>query len=367
MAKRTPLFDRHVAAGARIVEFGGFDMPVWYSSLVDEHRCVRQAVGLFDVSHMGEIRVRGPGALAALEWLVSNTVTDMARGQARYALLCNDRGGVVDDLIVYRVSDDDFLVCVNASNREKDFAWFTANNPRTDATITDEGDLWGQIAIQGPASELVLASLTPSDLGTIAYYHHAPGTVAGIPGCIIARTGYTGSPGFEVFVPADQASALWDALMKAGEPHGIKPIGLGARDTLRMEARMPLYGHELSDDISPTMAKLTRVCKFEKPGSFLGAAAILARKEAGTDTKVLAGALIDGKRVVRDGTRVLKDGVDVGWVTSGTRSPILEKGICMLYVEAGLDAPGTVLQFDLRGSLETGTVVSGAFVKKSAA
>ncbi len=365
MSRRTPLYERHAAAGARFVPFSGFEMPVWYSSLVEEHLAVRERVGLFDVSHMGEVRVKGPGAGAALDFLVTQRVSDLALGQARYTLMCNPEGGVVDDLIVYRIADQDFLVCVNAGNREKDFSWMVANNPREDATFTDEGDDWVQIAVQGPASERLLQALTPLDLGTVAYYHQAPGTVAGVEGCIVARTGYTGSPGFEIFVPAQGGVAVWDALMSEGVQHGVAPVGLGARDTLRLEARMPLYGHELTDTTSPGMAKLLRVCKFDKPGGFLGQAAVEARKA--TDTHVIAGAFLDGKRVVRDGMDVMHEGRKVGWVTSGTRSPLLDRGICLFYIESALAEAGTRVQFDVRGKLEEGVVHAGPFVPKPAA
>lgn len=365
MTRRTPLYDRHVAAGARFVPFSGFEMPVWYSSLVEEHLVVRERVGLFDVSHMGEVRVTGPGAGAALDHIVTNRVSDLVIGQARYTLMCNPSGGVVDDLIVYRMAEADFLVCVNAGNRDKDFAWMVANNPRLDASFVDEGDAWVQIAIQGPASEVLLQGLTPLPLASVAYYHQAPGTVAGVAGCIVARTGYTGSPGFEVFVPADQGGLVWDALMEAGAPLGVAPVGLGARDTLRLEARMPLYGHELTDDTSPGMAKLLRVCKFDKPGGFVGQDAVVARQA--TDTHVLAGAFLDGKRVVRDGMDVLHEGRKVGWVTSGTRSPQLDRGICLFYVEKALAEPGTRLAFDVRGKVEEGVVHAGPFLPKPAA
>lgn len=366
MSSRTPLYDRHAAAGARFVPFGGYEMPVWYTSLKDEHLRVRSTVGLFDVSHMGEVRVRGPGAVAALEWLVSNHVSDMAIGQARYALMCNERGGVVDDLVLYRMADDDFLVCVNASNRAKDFAWMTAHNPRSDATFTDEGDDWVQIAVQGPKAEATLAPITDVPVADVAYYHHATGTVAGVPGCIVARTGYTGEPGFEVFVPAARGVEVWDALMASGAAHDVQPIGLGARDTLRLEVRYPLYGHELSDEIAPHQARLMWVTKLDKAGGFLGADAIRARRQAKSDTHVLAGAVLEGKRIAREGMPVLFEGEEVGWVTSGTRSPSLDVSICLMYVKSGLATPGTALSFDVRGKLAEGTIVKGAFYTKDA-
>jgi aminomethyltransferase len=364
MARRTPLYDRHLALGARMVEFGGFDMPVWYTGLVEEHLRVRSTVGLFDVSHMGEIRVRGRGAAESLSWLVSNEIRDMLPGQARYTLLPNEAGGIVDDLVVYRMADDDFLVCCNASNRAKDFAWMTAH-ATGDATYTDEGDQWGQIAVQGRAAEATLQPLTDVALAKVAYYHHAPGTVAGVGGCIVARTGYTGEPGFEVFVPlkdGDEAGRVWDALLESGRPHEVAPIGLGARDTLRLEVRFPLYGHELNDDTAPHQARLMWVTKLDKPGGFLGADAIRRRKDEGLDTHFLSGAIVEGKRPIREGCKVLLDGREVGWVTSGTRSPSLGQNICLFYAERGVGEPGARLQFDVKGSVADGTVVKGPFV-----
>ena len=363
MLRRTPLYSRHEAQGARFVPFAGFSMPVQYSGLKPEHLAVRSGVGLFDVSHMGEVRVRGPGAVVALEWLFSNHVGNLALGQARYGLLCDERGGIVDDVIVYRCAEDDFLVCVNAANRDKDFAWMQANVPAgAEVEITDEGDDWAQIAVQGPKSEATLQPLTGVDLAELAYYHFTEATVAGVEGCLVARTGYTGEDGFEVFTPAAGAEAVWDALMECGAPQGVVPVGLGARDTLRLEVCYPLYGHELSSETSPRMARLMWVTKLGKEGGFLGADAIRDRKD--TDSDVLVRVTIDGPRIVRDGMKVLRDGEEVGVVTSGTRSPSLDVGIALAYVPKAMSAPGTSLTFDVRGRTETGTVVKDAFYQR---
>ncbi|MCA9567795.1 MAG: glycine cleavage system aminomethyltransferase GcvT, partial [Myxococcales bacterium] len=249
--RRTPLYPRHVEAGGRMVPFAGFEMPVQYAGLTAEHLCVRKEVGLFDVSHMGEIRVRGEKAPAALQHLLSNAVLRVEDGQAQYNLMCNERGGIVDDTVIYRLAADDFIVCVNAANREKDFAWIREHNPHPDVSIEDEGDAWAQIAVQGPFGPNVTAYLAEPDVLSLARYRFVVGSFAGIGGCVIARTGYTGEDGFEVFCPADHALHVWDALLEAGATHGVQPCGLGARNTLRLEARMSLYGHELTDDTTP--------------------------------------------------------------------------------------------------------------------
>lgn len=360
MSLRTPLYERHVAHGARIVDFAGFEMPVQYSGLKEEHHRVRTAVGLFDVSHMGEIRVKGPAAVETVEWLCSNHNAEVAVGQAQYNVLCNETGGIVDDLVIYRLGEDDFLLCVNASNRAKDFAWVVKHGSRDGVSITDEGDDWAQIAVQGPKAAATLAKLTEAKLDGIDVYHFERGSVAGIEDCIIARTGYTGEDGFEVFAPSDAAVALWDALLEAGAEFDVLPIGLGARDTLRLEVRYCLYGHELSDETSPLQAGLGWVTKLDR--DFLGAEAVRAAK--GKATHRLCGMVIHGKRIARDGMSVLHDGEVVGHITSGTRSPSLGIGICLAYVRRDLCRPGTRLIIDVRGREAEAEVVKGSFYKR---
>jgi aminomethyltransferase len=365
MLARTPLYPCHEAAGARFVPFAGYEMPVQYVGLKQEHQQVRTGVGLFDVSHMGEVIVRGPEAAAALDWLVSNDIAGMQIGQARYGMLCNEQGGVVDDVVVYRLGADAFLVCVNAANRAKDFAWMREHNPFPGSVeVLDVSDDWVQIAVQGPRAQQTVQPLTSLDLAGLVYYHFAHAAVAGIEGCIVARTGYTGEDGFEVFVPAAHGVAVWDALLEAGAPFGAMPIGLGARDTLRLEVRYPLYGHELSDAWSPLQARLGWPVKLGKPGGFLGAEAIVARREH--DTHFLVGVVMDDSRIAREGMRVLHEGEEVGWVTSGTRAPTVDRGVCLCYVRRGLGAPGTQLTFDVRGREATGTVVKGPFYRREA-
>ncbi len=364
MLKRTPLFAAHERAGARFVPFAGYEMPVQYVGLKPEHEQVRKSVGLFDVSHMGEIFVRGAKAAEALSWLVSNHVTDMTVGQARYTLMCNHDGGVVDDLVIYRLAEDAFLVCVNAANRDKDFAWMVEHNPLKDeVSFSDESDDWAQIAIQGRHAQTTLQALTELKLDDVAYYHFAADqTVAGVSGCIVARTGYTGEDGFEVFVPADGAETVWNAMLEAGAEYDAMPIGLGARDTLRLEVRYPLYGHELGDELSPFQGRLMWVTKLDKEGGFIGRDAIAARKS--TDDMFLCGALLEGKRIAREEMKVLVDGEEVGFVTSGTRSPSLGQGVVLCYVKRPFHKIGTELTFDVRGREAKGTVVKGPFYKR---
>ena len=360
--RRTPFFLDHEVAGGRLVEFAGFELPIQYSGINAEHERVRSAVGLFDVSHMGEVVVRGPKALAAVQHLVSNDVSTIQDGQAQYTVMCNERGGIVDDLVVYRFAEDHFLICVNAANRDKDFAWMQAHNAFPgEAVFTDEGDEWAQVALQGRFAEQTLARVCDIPLASIETYHFARGVVAGIEGCIVARTGYTGEDGFEVFAPAATARPLWGALMEAGGPDGILPIGLGARDTLRLEVRYPLYGNELTDDTTPLQAGLGWVTKLEK-GDFVGRDALLAAK--GSATHRLVGLTVQNKRIPRSGMRILRDGEDVGYVTSGTRSPSIKRGIALAYLRRDAIRPNTEVTIDVRGREAPAVVTRGAFYKR---
>jgi aminomethyltransferase len=361
--RRTPFFDQHVAAGARMVPFAGWEMPVQYAGLIPEHQQVRRSVGLFDVSHMGEVRVKGPKAVEAVSRLVSNDVAATVPGQAQYSAMCNEQGGIVDDLVVYRIGADELLICVNASNRQKDFDWMVAHNPFPgDAVFTDEGDQWAQIAVQGRNAQATLQKLTTVDLAPIQTYRFAPGTFAGVDGCIIARTGYTGEDGFEVFIPADRCVPVWDAVVAAGKEFGLVPVGLGARDTLRLEVRYCLYGHELNDETSPLQAGLAWITKLEKAGGFIGRDAIVARK--GKEPYRLAGLVVDGSRIPREGMRILHEGQDVGYVTSGTKSPSTDKGVALAYLRPDLTKPGTRVVIDVRGKEAPADVVAGPFYKR---
>jgi aminomethyltransferase len=366
--QRTPFYDLHLLAGARMVPFAGFEMPVQYVGVIKEHAQVRSSVGVFDVSHMGEVWVKGPRAEDALMWLLSNAIRRIEVGQAQYNVMCNHDGGVVDDVVVYRMGEQEFMVCVNAANRAKDFAWMAENNPFPDgAHFSNHSDDWGQLAVQGPNAAATVQKLTGVDLSGLGTYKFGVGACAGVPSCIIARTGYTGEDGFEIFLPLEDDSAaatIWAALMEAGAAVGIQPIGLGARDTLRLEVRYCLYGHELNDELSPLQAGLAWVCKLKKPGGFLGSEAIAARRA--TDRHKLVGMVVDGKRIARDGMRVLASEGDVGWVSSGTRSPTVEKSILMAYVHQEHAHSGTRLTIDVRGREATAEVVDGPFYQRDA-
>lgn len=359
--RRTPFFQSHVAAGARLIDFGGWEMPVQYAGLQEEHRAVRAGVGLFDVSHMGEIRVRGPGACAAINRMTSNDVRSVAVGASQYSGVLNERGGFVDDVFVYRLADQDYLICVNASNRDKDFAWLRDHNTHDDAEFVDEGDLWAQVALQGRAGAAVTQSLTSVPVLDLPRGGIVAGDFAGIDGCLLARTGYTGEDGFEAFLPTEHAAPAWDAIMAAGEPSGIVPVGLGARDTLRLEVKNVLYGNDIGADTTPYEARLGWITKLDK-GDFIGRDALVAQREAGVPRFLTA--LVVDKRIGRPHNAILSGDTVIGEVTSGTRSPSLGTNIAMGYVARGHAKPGNSLTVDVRGKSATATVVKPPFYNR---
>lgn len=344
MAQRTPLYDNHVRAGARMVEFAGWEMPVQYAGILAEHEAVRARVGLFDVSHMGEVVFRGPRALEALGRAFTNDLGRAADGQAQYGCLCRETGGIVDDVVVYRRSAEDLIVCVNAANRGKDFAWLADHADGAD--VRDESDAWGQLALQGPRAAGLLQRLTRVNLSQLRAYRFAPGEVAGIA-CLVARTGYTGEDGFELFCPAERAPRLWDELLEAGRPEGIAPCGLGARDSLRLEMAYRLYGADMDDETTPLEAGLAWVVKLDK-GPFVGRDALLRQREQGVARK-LVGFTLTEPGIPRHGYPVLSDGRRVGVVTSGTRSPSLGISIGLAYVPPPLAAEGSAFAVEVRG------------------
>jgi aminomethyltransferase len=344
--RRTPLHERHAALGARMVPFAGYEMPVQYRSIVDEHRTVRSAVGLFDLSHMGEVHVSGPEALAFTRYAVVSDPGTLEPGQAQYSMLCDEDGGIIDDLILYRTDDGYLLVC-NAANRDAVVEHLDAQRQHGDfdALLDDRSDRTALVAPQGPAAAELLSSLTDLDLESLGYYRSMRGTVAGVD-CLVARTGYTGEDGFELFCDARRATGLWDALMDSGEPLGVKPCGLGSRDTLRLEAGMPLYGNELGRDVNPYEANLGRVVKLDK-GEFVGRAALASVQQAGPRRK-LVGLVMRDNAVARQGYPVLVEGQQAGVVTSGTASPTLDRKIAMAYVPPGAAGPGNEVQVVVR-------------------
>jgi aminomethyltransferase len=356
MAFRTPLHDVHVRAGARMIEFAGWEMPVQYEGLLAEHEAVRTRVGLFDVSHMGEVVFRGPRALETLQRLFTNDLSRCGDGQAQYGCLCREAGGIVDDVVVYRRAADDLLVCVNAANRQKDFEWLKGHAGGAD--VANESDAWAQLALQGPLAAQVLQKLTSVRLASVGTYRFTTGGVAGVP-CLIARTGYTGEDGFELFSPADRGPALWSALMDAGEQEGIRPAGLGARDSLRLEMAYRLYGSDMDDGTTPLEAGLAWVVKLEK-GNFVGRDALILQKEAGL-TRKLVGFTLTDPGIARHGHPVLQDGNRVGAVTSGTRSPTLGISIGLAYVPPALAAEGSTFAIDVRGRAVAAKVVKTPF------
>jgi aminomethyltransferase len=360
--KRTPLYDTHVAMGARMVPFGGWDMPVRYSGDIAEHQAVRQAAGLFDVSHMGEFRVTGPGAQAFVQRMVANDVAKLDAHQALYTQFTRPDGGTVDDLLVYRLVDDGYLLVVNASNIAKDWDWLMSHKP-ADVTLADESDATAMLALQGPKAEAILAAIfTGSDLSALKGFHWTEGTIAGIA-VRVARTGYTGEDGFEIFCPAADASRLWQALLDAGQDQGLKAAGLGARDTLRLEAGLPLYGHELTDEISPVAAGFGWSVKVDK-GDFLGREALAAQKQGQLERKVV-GLKLEGRNIAREGYAVYQGDRPVGRVLSGTFSPTLQVPVATALVEKSALDSGAPLTVEIRNLKQSAHIVKLPFYRRS--
>jgi aminomethyltransferase len=359
MSRPTPLRDIHESLGATLTDFAGWLMPLRYGSESIEHTAVRTAAGLFDLSHMGEIFVTGPQAGQALDHALVGHLSALAVGRARYTMIVNAEGGVLDDLIVYRLGDEEFMVVANASNYELVARELTIRSGAFDAAVEDRSDQYALIAVQGPRAQEILATLTDADLPGLKYYAGLPATVAGAQ-ALIARTGYTGEDGFELFVANADAVPLWHALAKAGEPYGLVAAGLSSRDTLRLEAGMPLYGNELSTALTPFDAGLGRVVKFDKPGDFVGRTALEAVKDTPPGRR-LVGLVAQGRRVPRHGYPVTKDGAVVGEVTSGAPSQTLGKPIAMAYVDTGVTDG---LAVDIRGSHEGVDLVELPFYRR---
>lgn len=365
--KETALKDRHVALGARLVPFAGWLMPVQYTGIIDEHRAVRTTAGLFDLGHMGQVNFYGPDAAAFLQAITTNDVNALEPGKAQYSLLPNEQGGIIDDIIVYRwLSGDGYFVVINAANSEKDLAWFhqqRAVRPELDVTVEDVSDSRGMIAIQGPLSQAIVQRLTDYDLAKLAYFHWDEATVAGIP-MLLARTGYTGEDGFEFYPDIERTGELWDALLDAGAEDGLVPVGLGARDTLRLEARMPLYGNELSDEISPLEAGLGWAVKLDK-GDFIGRDRIAAVKESKPRRRTVGFKLEGRSGSARTGYEVQVDGRTVGTVTSGAMSPSLGENIGLALVDRDVAGVGQPLQIMIRGKAVPATQVKLPFYRRA--
>jgi aminomethyltransferase len=365
--RRTALDAVHRALGATMTDFAGWDMPLRYASEREEHQAVRTRAGLFDLSHMGEITVTGPQAGELLDYALVGHLSALAPGRARYTMICAADGGILDDLIVYRLADQEFMIVANASNAQTVLDAVTERSASFEAAVRDDRDAYSLLAVQGPQAPGILKSLTDADLDGLKYYAGLPGTVAGVS-ALIARTGYTGEDGFELFVAPADATRLWQALTDAGQEAGLVPCGLSCRDTLRLEAGMPLYGHELTTELTPFDAGLGRVVKFDKPGDFVGrdALAAAAEKAAATPPRKLVGLIAQGRRVPRAGYAVTDgSGAVVGSVTSGAPSPTLGVPIAMAYLDAAHAEPGAPdVAVDIRGAREPYDVVALPFYKR---
>jgi aminomethyltransferase len=346
--------------GAKMVNFGGWDMPVEYSGIIAEHNAVRTAAGLFDVSHMGEIVVHGDGALGLVQHVTSNDASRLACGQIQYSGLMTARGTFVDDILVHKMSDSHFYLCVNASNQDRDYEHIAANNS-FGAKVENVGEFFTQLAIQGPRAPAILQRLAATRLEEVKYYRFIHGKVHG-EDALIARTGYTGEDGFEIYFAPEHSEKIWFALLATGESDGLLPCGLGARNTLRLEAGMALYGHEIDDTTTPWEARLDWICKLDK-GSFMGRDVLAAQKERGIE-RVLVGFEIQDRMIARDGYPVFVGGREVGRVTSGSPSPFLKKNIGMAYVPPAASAPGTEIEIGVRASRAAARIVPLPFYKR---
>lgn len=359
---QTPLHEVHVAAGARMVDFSGWHMPVQYTSVIDEHQAVRTRVGLFDVSHMGEARVRGPQACTFLQRLTSNDVERLAPQRAQYTAITTPQGTFVDDLLIYRLAQDDFLLVLNAANTSKDLAWLMEHKRDRDVEVTDVSAEWAQMALQGPQALRTLQPLVQVKLEQLKYYGFALTEVSGAR-CIISRTGYTGEDGFEIYCPPAAAARLWNAVMMAGAPYGIAPAGLGARDTLRLEAKMALYGNDIDETTTMYEADLGWIVKLDK-GSFIGCEVLALQAAQGVRRK-LVGFELRGRGIARAGHTASQRGRAIGRVTSGTYAPSLKKSIGLAYLPVELAPHGTEFEIDIRGRAEAALVVPTPFYKRA--
>jgi len=357
--KTTALTHIHSALGAKMVEFSGYNMPVSYSGIQDEHHTVRNAVGMFDVSHMGEFIVRGKGALELIQYVTSNDAAKLTNGKAQYSCLPNDKGGIVDDLLVYKIADEEYLLVVNASNMEKDWNWINSHNT-FDAQLEDISDKTSLLAIQGPKAVETLQQLTSVNLASIPYYSFTIGEFAGENNIIISNTGYTGAGGFELYIPNASAEKIWAAIIEAGQAHGIKPIGLGARDTLRLEKGFCLYGNDINDTTSPIEAGLGWITKFTK--NFVNRAAIEQQKHEGVSRKLVGFEMLE-RGIPRHDYEVVDDEANViGKVTSGTQSPSLNKAIGLAYVKTDFVQPGSEIYISIRNIPVSAVVVKLPFL-----
>jgi len=359
--QKTVLYDRHIALGAKMTEFAGFTMPVEYTGINAEHMAVREAAGMFDVSHMGEFRVRGKNALAFLQHICSNDISQLKPGRAQYNCLPNESGGIVDDLIVYMIAENDYLAVVNAGNIEKDWNWFESHN-KVGAELENASNDYALLAVQGPRATSILQRISSPDLSSIPYYSFAFGNLNGIDNVIFSNTGYTGSGGFELYLKTEDASKAWDMILDAGKPEGLIPAGLGARDTLRLEMGFCLYGNDISDTTSPLEGGLAWITKFIPGKDFIGRSAIEAQKINGVERR-LKGFVLEERGIPRTHYELVDEhGEQIGEVTSGTMSPILRKGIGLGYLKRGYWDDGSVIYVNIRGKLLRAVVTKTPFI-----
>ncbi|MBN2134972.1 MAG: glycine cleavage system aminomethyltransferase GcvT [Acidobacteria bacterium] len=359
--KKTPLNSEHRKHGGRLVPFAGFEMPVQYAGVIEEHMAVRTAAGIFDVSHMGEIEVKGPDALPYLQKISSNNVAKLADGQIHYTALTYTNGTFVDDMLIYKYDENHYLLVVNASNTDKDFAWCQKNTDGFDVKVTNLSDKYAQIAIQGPKAQAILTPLTDVDLDAIKYYWFTEGKVEGAE-CIVSRTGYTGEDGFEVYCKPEDAVKIWQAMMKEGEKYGLQPAGLGARDTLRLEAKMALYGNDIDDTTTVLEADLGWICKLKK-GDFNGRDVLLKQKEEGLKRMLVGFEMVD-KGIARHGYPVVDNGKEIGYISSGSFAPYLKRNIGLAYLPIELTEIGTEFKVGIRGKELKAKVVETPFYKR---
>jgi aminomethyltransferase len=362
--KSIPLRAKHAALGASFTDFGGWEMPVRYSSDLAEHEAVRTKAGLFDISHMGEIFIEGKDAASFLDYTLVGAASEIAVGRAKYSLICNEAGGIIDDLIVYRLAENSYLVVANASNKDVVFGAFQKRVAGFDIEVRDESDSWVLLAIQGPKSVEILSKITTAPLSDLKYYAISEADISNVS-CLLARTGYTGEDGFEIYIPVAAAEKLFDALMDAGSMFGLMPTGLACRDTLRLEAGMPLYGHEMNRDVTPYQAGFGKVVRLDKPGDFVGKAALTKLSES-KPSKVLVGLTGEGKRAARADYEIFTEGSDtsMGVITSGALSPTLGYPVAMAMVGADFAEIGTSVSVDIRGTKTPYKVVKLPFYKR---
>jgi aminomethyltransferase len=362
--KSIPLRQKHADLGASFTDFGGWEMPVRYSSDLAEHEAVRTKAGLFDISHMGEIFVEGKDAASFLDYALVGAASEIAVGRAKYSLICNEAGGIIDDLIVYRLADTRFLVVANASNKDVVYAAFQKRVAGFDTQVRDESESWVLLAIQGPKSVEILGGITSAPLSDLKYYAISEADITSVD-CLLARTGYTGEDGFEIYIPVAAAEKVFDALIDAGSKFDLIPTGLACRDTLRLEAGMPLYGHEMNEDVNPYEAGFGKVVRLDKPEDFIGKAA-LAKLSQTAPSRVLVGLVGEGKRAARADYEVFQEGSDlpIGMITSGSLSPTLGYPVAMAMVEADFVEIGTSISVDIRGTKAPYKVVKLPFYKR---